>query len=159
MGLFFKKSRTLESTEQEENAEEQSQSKGGFINGLLGLGKYAKTEEEKEEARLAGTLAVRLGDLKIKKYKDSRPPKYNKDKHRLEVGADFDFKTLPDLIYSIAKKSSVFRSRIGGRFDRRDREVLRYVIKHRRNRLRRMERQLNQRNEDYCVVSLSKLFS
>ncbi len=161
MGFFSilfgtNKNRTLE------NREDNSQSKqsGGFdlVGGLTGTGKYAKTNEEKEEIRLSRTLKVRLGDLVIKKYKDNRLPKYNDNKHRLEVGVDFNLRTLPNLIYSNARRNSIFRNKIGGRFSIQDRDALKMVMKHNSYAVRKMKQKLNQRNENRCKVSLGMLF-
>ena len=153
MGLLTK-SRTLSDDTEEEKG------KGGFLNGLLGMGKYKKTPEEKEEIQEAKKLRGRLSNLKIKKYKNNRQPSYNDDrtKRRLEVGADFKMNNLPAIIFNLAQSSGEFRNAVGGRLSVKDRDKLRFIMRHKSYRVRKMDQQLNNRNEKKCKVSLVDLF-
>jgi hypothetical protein len=141
-----------------ENAEIKKRKKHSILDAALGTGDYAKTPEEKEEVRASRTLPVRLGNLKIKKYKNSRLPQYNNKKNRLEVGEDFDFRTLPNLIYSTAKRNYPFRGSIGGRFSIHDRDALKIIMNNNRYKVSQVKRKLNHRDENRCVASLNDLF-
>jgi hypothetical protein len=101
-----------------------------------------------------------VGGLKIKRYKDDRKPRYNDDstKKRLEVGNDFDLKNLPDLIYKLAQKGGDFRSDIGGRFNLQDKRILRQTMRNNRYTVKKMEQDLNDKNQGRQKTSLSGLF-
>ena len=159
-GIFKdKKNRDLESSR--EGGSDKNPSGFDLVGGLTGTGRYAKTDEEKDEAKENKTLKIRLGDLKIKKYKNNRLPRYNDahTKQRFEVGVDFDFRTLPNLIYSTAKRNGTFRSKIGGRFSTSDRDELKRIMQKNSYTVKKMKRQLDHRDEGHCKVNLSELFN
>ena len=147
---------------EKDDAKNTSRRGGGLdiIGGLTGTDSHAKTEEQKDADVESGTLKSRLGQLKIKRYKDDRQPKYNDDstKKRLEIGSDFDLKNLPELIYKIAQRSGDFRSDIGGRFDLQDKRMLRQIMRKRSYTISRMKQDLDDRNEHNQKTNLGKLF-
>jgi len=113
MGIFTRKNRTLENT----NEEEVPKKKGGLLDAFLGTGKYAKTEEQKKEMAESKTLQSRLGKLRIKKCNRAMSFRFNDNKNRIEVGEKFEMNQLPGIIYLLADGSTVFRRSIGGIFD------------------------------------------
>ena len=163
MGLFdllFGKSggsRTLANTSQDK--EEQNSKNRGFdpIGALMNTGRYAKTEEEKRDIQEAKRLRSRLNEIRIKKYKDDRLPRYNDNKKRIEVGSDFNISILPDVMYELAQRGRL-KNDIGGRFSIKDRKKLQFIVRHKGYVVRKMNQTLNNRNEKYCQVSLKELF-
>jgi len=158
---LFSKNRTLtaDSGQGEEGGqEEQEKKKGGFLSALLGSDKYRKSSEEKEEEKERKQLPGRLGRLKLKKYNRLMGPRYNDNKKRIEVGENFEMKKLPEIIYSLAGGSTVLRRDIGGRFDLKDRNELKRIIRRSRRRVFKMEERLKEGNERRQKVALQKLF-
>ena len=152
---FFSKSRTLETTEDEP---EKLEKKGGLMNALLGTGKYARTDEQKQEEQEARSLSSRLEKINIKKYKRQMAFRFNDDKNRIEVGDDFTMDKLPDIIYSLVGRNIVFKRAVGGLFGLKDQRELQRVIRTKRNTIRKIEQKLNSDNERKRVISLERLF-
>jgi len=151
-GIFKdKKNRDLES----ENVESKKHS---LMDAALGTGDYKKTEEELAEKKEVESLKGRIGELRIKRYKSEQTPTYDDNKKRLKIGQSFNLKNLPELIYKIANRSGDFRRDIGGRFDLKDRDELKFVMKHNRYAVSKMKQKLNHRDEGKCKVDLSGLF-
>ncbi len=137
---------------------EQEKKKGGFLSALFASDKYRKSPEEREAEKEKKQLSSRLGNLKIKRYNRSMNFRYNDNKKRIEVGENFEMKKLPEIVYLLADGSTVFRRDIGGRFDLKDREELRRIIRRNKNKVRKMERALNEGNERRQVIYLKELF-
>ncbi len=155
MGIFSR-SRTLKSTDK------KKKQSGGFLNGIIdgavGTGKYAKTDEQKQKKKESRTLPSRLGGLRLKKYNRSMAFRFNDNKNRIEVGDSFVMNKLPEIVYLLADRSTTFRRAIGGTFDFSEREKLRRIIRKKRNRVQRMERQLGDGMEKKQQVYLKDLF-
>jgi len=159
MGFFSSKNRTLENTEDKQNInKKKSGFFGNIIDGLVSAGKYAKTDEQKQEEREAKSLPNRLGILRLKKYNRSMSIRFNDNKNRIEVGENFTMDKLPEIVYLLADGSRTFRKAIGGTFDFSDREKLRRIIRGKRNTVRKMERRLSEGNERRQQVYLKDLF-
>ena len=142
------------------NPQDKISQSDDILDKLLRTGKYAKTPEEKQEIQRARELRNRIKNLKIKKYKDARKPSYNNDssKKRLEVGSSFKMNNLPGVLYDIAKHSGELRSAIGGRFTIKDRDKLKFIIRHKGHTVRKMDQRLNHKNEKKRTVILGELF-
>jgi len=160
MGLFSKnRTLTVDSGQGKEGGQEgQEKKKGGFLSALLGSGKYRKSSEEKGEEKERKQLSGRLGQLKLKKYNRLMGFRYNDNKKRIEVGENFEMKKLPEIVYSLASGSTVFRRDIGGRFDLKDRDELKIIIRRSRRRVFKMEEKLKEGNERRQKIALQKLF-
>ena len=151
MGLLTK-SRTLS------DDTEEKKGKGGFLNGLLRMGKYAKTDAQKQEIKNSRSLPSRLGELRLKRYNRQMSFRFNDNKNRIEVGENFTMNKLPEIIYLLADGSTIFRKAIGGSFGLSEREKLRRIIRRKRNRIQKMERRLNNGVENRQQVYLKDLF-
>jgi hypothetical protein len=156
MVIFPSKSRTLTNNDPADKGE--TKKKGGLLAGLFGSDKYRKTPEQKAEEQEARSLPSRLGSLRLKKYNRSMSFRFNDNKNRIEVGDGFAMNKLPEIVYSLADGSTTFRRAIGGTFDFSEREKLRRIIRKKRNRVQKMERQLIDGMEKKQQVYLKDLF-
>ncbi len=147
--LFNNKDRTLE--------EERETGEGGIINGLLRTGKYAKTDEQRQAEKEAKSLPNKLENLYLKKCNNQISFRFDNN-NRIEVGENFTMDKLPDIIYLLAEGSTPFRREIKGGFDFSEREKLRRIIRKKRNKIQKIERQLNGRNKRKHQVCLKELF-
>ena len=84
--------------------------------------------------------------------------RFNDNKNRIEVGENFTMDKLPEMVYLLADGSRTFRKAVGGTFDFSDRDQLRRVIRKKRNRVQKIERQLNDGNERRQQIYLKDLF-
>ncbi len=161
--LFGKGGRGNRTLENDTNNDEGDVKKpsGDPLDALFATGKYAKTEEQKQEEKEKRTLGSRFKNIKLKKYNKTINSRYNDDKKRIEVGDGFELRQLPDIVYSLAKGSITFRKDIGGEFDRRDRDRMQRMIRKRRVTVKRMNKKLfhNARGEKHQVVRLGELVS
>jgi hypothetical protein len=159
MGIFSSKSRTLENTDEEQqDVKKRSGFLSSIIDGGLGTGKYAKSDEQKQEEVESRSLPSRLGGLRVKRYNRSMSFRFNDNKNRIEVGENFTMNKLPEVVYSLADGSTIFRKAIGGGFDFSEREKLRRIIRKKRNKMQKIERQLTDGNERRQQVYLKELF-
>ncbi len=155
------RNRTLENdgNGNEENNFQDKKPSGDPLDALLGTGKYAKTEEQKQKAKEKKSLGGRFENVKLKRYNKEMNYRYNDDKKRIEVGEDFELRQLPDIVYSLATTSTIFRRDTGGRFDRMDREEMERAIRKRRATVKRMNKKLfhNARGERGQVINIGEL--
>ena len=132
------------------------------LDALFKTGQYRQEKSDSGDGNLEKAsqeiLKKRLAKLKLKKYRKDMEPRFNEDKNRIEVGNDFDLSDLPEIVYNFAQRKNVFRKLIGGRFDLRDRERLRYYLKKHPHKLMRVRRKLNRPDEKRCKIALAELF-
>ncbi len=160
-GQYSKKNEAIKSMS---DWEEQERGKKGIapLDALFKTGQYRQEKSDSEGGNLEKAsqeiLKKRLAKLKLKKYRRDMEPRFNEDKNRIEVGNDFDLSDLPEIVYNFAQRKNVFRKLIGGRFDLRDRERLRYYLKKHPHKLTRARRRLNRPDEKRCKIALAELF-
>ena len=167
MGLFeilFGKKKERESSRmlEDRNGNTKPKKKIAPLDALFKTGqcKQEKNNLEGDDLERGDRedLKKRLARLKLKRYRRDMEPRFNEDKNRIEVGNDFDLSDLPEIVYNFAQRKNVFRKLIGGRFDLRDRERLRYYLKKHPHKLMRVRRKLNRPDEKRCKIALAELF-
>ncbi len=153
--LFGGGKRTLNKEGENEKPENK-----GFdpFGALTATGKYAKSEEQKQEEKEKKTLYSRFEKIKLKRYNKSMSPRYNDNKKRFEVGEDFQLKELSNIIRSLSRHSNILRQDIDGEFYRQDRDDMSRAIRKKRNKVQKMERQLRDGNEKRQQIYLKELF-
>ena len=65
---------------------------------------------------------------------------------------------LPEIIYSLVDRSTIFRNDVGGIFSLKNRNDLERIIRKNRHKIKKIEEKLRRGNERKQQVFLNKLF-